>query len=86
MIGSFIFRFNELIFVFDPFRVKSPVTVKLSLTVTSDVALPILIGTLDVDVPILIPSVVSLVFNSILPVPLVINNPSTVDVPIPTLP
>ena len=38
-----------------PLTVKSPVTVKLSLTVTSEVEWPIEIGTPEVAVPIVIP-------------------------------
>ena len=38
-----------------PLIVKSPVTVKLSLTVTSEVVCPIEIGTPEVAVPMVIP-------------------------------
>ena len=38
-----------------PLTVKSPVTVKLSFTVVSDVPCPIEIGTPEVAVPIVIP-------------------------------
>ena len=44
----------ELTVVVVPLTVKSPVTVKLSATVTSEVLFPIVIGTLD-SVPILSP-------------------------------
>ena len=57
-IGSSTVVVVELTVVVVPFTVKSPVTVKLSLIVVSDVVWPILTGTPDVAVPIVIPLLV----------------------------
>ena len=63
--GSFIETVVEFTVVVVPETVKSPVIVKLSLTVTSEVVCPIDIGTPEFAVPIAIPPVVSEVSISI---------------------
>ena len=55
ILWSFKFTVVEFTVVVVPLTVKSPVTVRLSLTVTSDVLCPIDIGTVAVAVPIVIP-------------------------------
>ena len=55
----------EFTVVVVPLTVKSPVTVKLSFTVTSEVVCPIETGTPEFAVPIAIPPVVSVVSISI---------------------
>ena len=65
-----------------PLTVKFPVTVKLSLTVTSEVECPIDMGTPDVDVPIVIPFDVLVLSIANVDVALKsIAVPSTVSVP-----
>ena len=64
-IGSAILTVVEFTVVVVPLTVKSPVTVKLSLTVVSEVVCPIEIGTPEFAVPIAIPPVVSEVSMSI---------------------
>ena len=64
-IGSAIETVVEFTVVVVPLTVKSPVTVKLSFTVTSEVACPIETGTPELAVPIAIPPVVSVVSISI---------------------
>ena len=78
----------EFTVVVVPLTVKSPVTVKLSFTVTSEVVCPIETGTPEFAVPMAIPPVVSVVSISISSVAsiskvvaLISTAPSTVNEP-----